>query len=127
MRDYRPAGYATGDPMVPHGQSVSLTAPAAFRFTYESSPARHDEAARLIWGDAVPAGAQGVEALPDAIVALCRDAGIPNGIGAFGFGDADLDGLVDGAMKQERLLAISPRSFTAHDIRDIFRTSIRNW
>ncbi|MGH3648721.1 MAG: hydroxyacid-oxoacid transhydrogenase, partial [Micromonosporaceae bacterium] len=35
VRDYRPAGYPYAEPMVPHGQSVSLTAPAAFRFTFD--------------------------------------------------------------------------------------------
>ena len=36
VSDYRPAGYPQDEPMVPHGQSVSLTAPEAFRFSFES-------------------------------------------------------------------------------------------
>ena len=46
VKDYRPAGYPQDEPMVPHGQSVSLTAPEAFRFSFESAPERHLRAAR---------------------------------------------------------------------------------
>jgi hydroxyacid-oxoacid transhydrogenase len=31
---YRPPDYPQAEPMVPHGESVSLTAPEAFRFTF---------------------------------------------------------------------------------------------
>ena len=41
VRDYVPSGYRTRHPLVPHGMSVILTAPAAFRFTYATSPERH--------------------------------------------------------------------------------------
>lgn len=36
-----PAGYPPDEPMVPHGQSVSLTAPEAFRYSFPSAPDRH--------------------------------------------------------------------------------------
>ena len=32
--------------MVPHGMSVALTAPEAFRFTFDASPDRHRRAPR---------------------------------------------------------------------------------
>ena len=38
VKDYRPAGYPQDEPMVPHGQSVSLTAPEAFRFSFDAAP-----------------------------------------------------------------------------------------
>ena len=47
VRDYRPAGYPD-EPIVPHGMAVSLTAPEAFRFTFEAAPERHLHAARLL-------------------------------------------------------------------------------
>jgi hypothetical protein len=34
--EYQPAGYPDDHPFVPHGHSVIVTAPAAFRFTYEA-------------------------------------------------------------------------------------------
>ena len=48
VRDYRPAGYPQDEPMVPHGQSVSLTAPEAFRFSFDAAPQRHLRAAELL-------------------------------------------------------------------------------
>ena len=123
VKSYRPPGYPQADPMVPHGQSVVVTAPAVFRFTYSASPARHEEAARLLGG----AGRGGVDELPDTIVALSRDVGIPNGLTALGYDDSDIDGLVAGALKQQRLLAISPRPVSEADVAAIFRASMRNW
>ena len=41
VRDYRPEGYPDDEPIVPHGMAVSLTAPEAFRFTFDAAPERH--------------------------------------------------------------------------------------
>lgn len=123
VRDYRPADYPQEEPMVPHGLSVVLTAPAAFRFTYPAQPERHREAARLLGGDP----SHGIDALPEAIVGLCRDVGIPNGLAAIGYGPADIEGLVDGALKQQRLLAVAPRDVDAGALAAIFQASMTNW
>ncbi len=48
VKDYRPAGYPQEEAMVPHGQAVSLTAPEAFRFSFDSAPERHLRAAELM-------------------------------------------------------------------------------
>ena len=48
---YRPPDYPQAEPMVPHGESVSLTAPAAFRFTFPTDPERHLRAAELLAPD----------------------------------------------------------------------------
>ena len=125
VRSYRPAGYDVDHAMVPHGQSVVATAPAVFRFTYPACPGRHDAAARLLTVD--QSLGSGPEALPDAIVALCRDVRIPNGLTAFGYGAADVPGLVAGAARQQRILAISPRPVTEDDLAAIFRSSLTNW
>ena len=41
VRSFVPDGYPAGEPIVPHGMAVSLTAPAAFRFTFDADPERH--------------------------------------------------------------------------------------
>ena len=41
VRDFRPAGYPGEEPLVPHGMAVALTAPEAFRFTFDALPERH--------------------------------------------------------------------------------------
>jgi len=125
VRGYMPRGYAATEPMVPHGQSVILTAPAAFRFTYSADPARHETVAAMLRDDDSAAG--GIDALPSAIANLSRELGIPSGLAAVGYGDSEVDGLVEGAMKQQRLLTISPRSVEADDLGDIFRQSMHNW
>ena len=48
VRDFRPEGYPDDEPMVPHGMAVALTAPEAFRFTFEAQPERHLRAAELL-------------------------------------------------------------------------------
>ena len=119
--------------MVPHGQSVVATAPAAFRFTYASDPARHEAAGRLLTSSGTAGGwssgraAGGRDALPAAIVELSRDVGIPNGIGGFGYREADIEGLVAGTLKQQRLLAIAPRQAGPDDLAGIFRESMLKW
>ena len=45
--DYQPAGYPDDHPFVPHGHSVIVTAPAAFRFTYDAMPERHHRVGRI--------------------------------------------------------------------------------
>jgi alcohol dehydrogenase class IV len=126
VRDFHPADYPGDEPMVPHGMSVSLTAPAAFRFTFEASPERHLRAARLL----DPRSADvpdGPDVLPDVLTALMRDIGIPNGLAEVGYADGDVDLLVDGALKQQRLLATAPREVTAEDLAGVFRASMEHW
>lgn len=113
---FRPAGYPGEEPLVPHGMAVSLTAAEAFRFTFEAAPARHLRAVDLLGEAAGPrdavAGldeAEPADRLPLAISALMRDIGMPAGLGAIGYGEADVAGLVEGALHQRRLLATAPR------------------
>ncbi|WP_243056437.1 hydroxyacid-oxoacid transhydrogenase [Nocardioides sp. SR21] len=122
VRDYRPAGYP--DVMVPHGMAVSLTAPEAFRFTFEAAPERHLRAARLL----DPSASQdGPDTLPSVLTALMRDIGIPNGLSEVGYGEADVADLVGGAVQQQRLLATAPRRPTDDDLASVFRGSMEHW
>jgi len=126
VKDYHPAGYPQDEPMVPHGQSVSLTAPEAFRFSFESAPERHLRAAALMAPDHDKHN-NPAEQLPSVLVDLMRDIGIPNGIGGVGFSESDVPDLVPGTMKQQRLLATCPREVTEEDIERILMNSIENW
>jgi hydroxyacid-oxoacid transhydrogenase len=126
VKDYRPRGYPQQEPMVPHGQSVSLTAPEAFRFSFPSAPERHLRAAAML-APGKETLSNPAEQLPSAVTDLMRDIGIPNGIGAVGYTEADIPALVPGTMKQQRLLATCPRPVTEEDIAAIFAKSVQNW
>jgi hydroxyacid-oxoacid transhydrogenase len=123
---YRPPDYPQAEPMVPHGESVSLTAPEAFRFTFPTDPQRHLRAAELLDPRAGEID-DARERLPRAIMSLMRDTGIPSGITAVGLTHADIPDLVDGALKQQRILSMAPRDVTAEDLEVIFRNSMSNW
>ena len=126
VRDFHPKDYPAHEPMVPHGMSVSLTAPEAFRFTFDAAPERHLRAAELLdpRGDL---GGEPAEVLPRVLIALMRDIDIPGGIGAVGYGEDDVPDLVEGTMKQQRLLATCPKPVTEDDIAGIFRRSVSLW
>ncbi|MBB6627266.1 iron-containing alcohol dehydrogenase [Nocardioides sp. KIGAM211] len=124
VRDFRPEGYPQDEPIVPHGMAVSLTAPEAFRFTFEAAPERHLRAARLLDPSAT---GDGPDVLPGVLSALMRDIGIPNGLAEVGYLDADVDDLVGGAMQQQRLLATAPRTVREEDLASVFRGSMEHW
>lgn len=123
---FRPEGYAADHAMVPHGMAVSLTAPEAFRFTFEASPERHIHAAELLAPDAERPDDL-ADFLPQVLTTLMRDIGIPAGIGAVGFNEGDINALVEGTMKQQRLLATAPREVTEDDVAAILSASIELW
>jgi hydroxyacid-oxoacid transhydrogenase len=123
VTDFHPAGYPAEEPMVPHGMAVALTAPEAFRFTFDARPDRHVRAAELL-DPGLDRSTEPAELLPLALLALMRDIGIPDGIGAVGYTDADVPELVAGTLRQQRLLATSPRPATAEDLAGIFTRSL---
>ena len=55
------------------------------------------------------------------------DIGIPNGIGGVGFDEGDVGDLVEGTMKQQRLLATAPKEVTEDDAAGIFTRSLELW
>jgi hydroxyacid-oxoacid transhydrogenase len=126
VRGFHPDGYPDEEPMVPHGMAVALTAPEAFRFTFEAGPGRHVRAAELL-DPGLDRDGDPAEWLPSALARLMRDIGIPDGIGAVGYTAADVDDLVAGTMKQQRLLATSPRPVTEEDIAGILTRSLSLW
>jgi alcohol dehydrogenase class IV len=66
----------------------------------------------------------GPDALPEAIRALMRDVGAPSGIAELGYEEADIEALVEGALQQQRLLAVAPREVGPNDLAEILRASL---
>jgi hydroxyacid-oxoacid transhydrogenase len=123
--EWTPPGYPDDHPFVPHGWSVIVTAPAAFRYTFEADPEKHRRAAELIAGEEIPDADE--DTLPQVLTDLMRDVGAPSGVRELGYTDDDVDALVEGAVKQQRLLVVSPREPSESDLADIIRASIENW
>ena len=116
---YEPPGYVSDHPFVPHGISVIVTAPAAFRFTHSASPSRHEQAAALLGSSET-----GPDALPNALRSLMTDLGVPS-LRALGYDESDIPDLVEGALAQQRLLVGTPREVTPDDLASILRESLR--
>jgi hydroxyacid-oxoacid transhydrogenase len=128
IRDWVPEGYGVDEPMVPHGMSTILTAPASFRFTAPSNPAKHARIAELLGADI--RGLSALEAamkLPDAIITLMKDINCPNGLSELGYTESDIPALVEGGWKQQRLLVGSPRPVSKEDLTRIFEESMVLW
>jgi hydroxyacid-oxoacid transhydrogenase len=128
VRDYVPQDYPPGHPIVPHGMAVVLHAPAVFRFTASANPAKHLYAASLMGKnitDAKPEDAG--EILSGAVVELMQKVGMPNGLGAVGFGPEDVDKLVEGTLPQHRVTKLSPRPASAEDLKQLFLDSMQLW
>jgi hydroxyacid-oxoacid transhydrogenase len=128
VRDFVPVGYPTRHPLIPHGMSVILNAPAVFRFTAGTDPARHLEAARLMGVDIAGSRLEDAgDLLANAIVALMRQLGMPNGLRAVGYGPSDVDALVAGTIVQHRVTKLSPRPAAEAELKPLFLSSMTLW
>ena len=128
VREYVPEGYPDDHAIVPHGMSVILNAPAVFRYTAPANPERHLHAARLMGADISDAGPEDAgDVLADAIIALLRRLGVPNGLGAIGYSAEDAPALAAGAVPQQRVIKLSPRPVEEADLRQLFLDSMRLW
>jgi hydroxyacid-oxoacid transhydrogenase len=128
VRDYVPPGYPDDHPIVPHGMSVILNAPAVFRWTAQANPERHLHAARLLGAETSGAAPEDAgEILASQIEQIMRRVGMPNGLSGVGLGTDDVDALVAGTLPQHRVTKLSPRPAAAEDLRELFLAAMRYW
>lgn len=130
VRDYRPEGLVSDHPIVPHGMSVFLNAPASFRFTGPACPERHLKAAQLLGADVSGVNDPETEAggmLADRIVVLMKRLEMPNGLSAIGFTEADVPALVEGTLPQHRVTRLSPRPASEEDLAALFTDALTAW
>ena len=128
VRNYYRQGWKPNHPMVPHGTSVIVNAPAAFRFTGPACAENHFTVAEAIGADVSGADvADGGNLLADRIIAMMKETGIPNGIGDVGFSEEDIPNLVKGTLPQQRLLVMSPKSVAEPELIHLFKNALRYW
>jgi hydroxyacid-oxoacid transhydrogenase len=128
VKSYRAPGYVSDHPLVPHGISVILNAPAVFRFTASANPDRHLEAAAALGADVsgVQAGDAG-RVLADRITWFMRELKVPNGLRAIGYSTSDIDTLVEGTLPQHRVTKLSPRPANHDDLARLFESAMTAW
>ncbi len=127
-RSYHPPGYPDDEPMIPHGISVVLNAPAAFRFTGPGCPERHLQAAEFLGADvsrAKPADAGDI--LADQLIRLMQRLHVPNGLSAVGYTRDDIPALVEGTLPQHRVIKLSPRPVGREEFTELFEKSMVIW
>lgn len=129
VRNFRAPGYESVDhPLVPHGISVILNAPAVFRFTASACPERHLKAAQVLGADVTRARAEDAgKILSDELTRLMRDLNVPNGLSALGYGSQDITALVEGTLPQHRVTKLSPRAASPDDLAKLFEDSLTGW
>lgn len=122
VKEYHAEGYPEMK-MVPHGQAVSSTAAAVFRWTYPADPAKHLRAAELLSGQTFTQ-TDGADALAHVLTELMTDIGMPKGLRSFGYTEDSIDELVNGTLKQTRQMSVVPRPVTRDALTSIYRESL---
>jgi hydroxyacid-oxoacid transhydrogenase len=128
VKNYRAPGYVADHPLVPHGISVILNAPAVFRFTASASPGRHLQAAEALGADISNARAEDAGTiLADRLVWYMQRLRTPNGLSAIGYTSADIPALVEGTLPQHRVTKLSPRPAGPEELSRLFEDAMIAW
>jgi hydroxyacid-oxoacid transhydrogenase len=128
VKSYRPAGYPTDHPLVPHGMSVILNAPAVFRFTASANPDRHLQAAEALGADVSRAhGEDAGNILADRITWFMQRLKMPSGLRAIGYSSSDVPALVEGTLPQHRVTKLSPRPAGPEELARLFESAMTAW
>lgn len=128
VEGYRAEGYAVDYPLVPHGFSVILNAPAVFRFTASASPERHLEAAQALGVDV--SRCQRSDAgriLAERITWFIERLKLPNGLREIGYSSSDIPALVEGTLPQHRVTKLSPRPAPPEQLSRLFEDALVAW
>lgn len=128
VREYIAPDYKSDHPIIPHGISVAINAPAVFRFTGPSNPKRHFEAAKTLGADTQGIKeSEGGELLADTMIGYFKRFNIPNGLKDVGFSEADIPKLVEGTLPQHRVTKLSPRPAGEKELAALFKDAMQYW
>jgi len=128
VRSFTVPGYPADHPLIPHGMSVILNAPAVFRFTAGANPARHLQAAEALGASVTGAKDQDAgKILAERLVWFMERLGVPNGLKAVGYTSADIPRLVEGTLPQHRVTKLSPRPAGPEDLAKLFEDAMTAW
>merc|ERR1711970_833904 len=125
VKTHQPHGYTCDHPIIPHGLSVVITAPAVFNFTGAANPERHLEAAEILGRDVRNDKREDAgPILSDMMKKIMDTMKIENGLGALGYTTDDLPALVEGALPQDRVNKLAPRYPLKEDLHDLYTSAL---
>jgi len=128
VRSYRTPGYDVDHPIVPHGISVILNAPAVFRFTAAANPERHLQAAEALGANVTNAtAADAGKILADRITWFMQRLNTPNGLKDIGYTSSDIPTLVEGTLPQHRVTKLSPKPAGPDELASLFENAMTAW
>jgi hydroxyacid-oxoacid transhydrogenase len=128
VRNYQPPGYTVDHPMIPHGITVILNAPAVFRYTAQACPGRHLKAAAVLGSDVARAKPEDAgKILADRVTCFMQQLRTPNGLSAVGYSTGDIRALVEGTLPQHRVTKLSPRPAGEEDLARLFENALVAW
>jgi len=128
VKQYQAPGYPDDHPLVPHGISVILNAPAVFRFTAAANPARHLDAAAALGAEVTGVKeADAGKVLADRLTWFMHRLGVPNGLRALAYTTSDIPALVEGTLPQHRVTKLSPRPADSDDLAALFEEALVAW
>lgn len=128
VSNFCPEGYPQDAPIIPHGMSVIVNAPAVFRFTAPACPDRHLSASEWLGADIRDATDEDAgDVLSETIIALMKATDIPNGLRGVGYAQRDIPALTEGAYLQRRLLDNAPRAISKDALADLYHNALAYW
>jgi hydroxyacid-oxoacid transhydrogenase len=128
LKSYRAPGYQVDHPLIPHGYSVILNAPAVFRFTGAASPDRHLGGAQALGVDVSRCRREDAgRILSERITWFMDRLKIPNGLRAIGYSSSDIPALVEGTLPQHRVTKLAPRPAGPEELGRLFEDALTAW
>ncbi len=121
VRSYYPEDYDFGYPIAPHGIATAIPAGYTFKHLAPYNTAKFSKALELLTGEETSDPRDVGEGLLEYYLHTLESLRIPTNLRELGFDTNDLEDLVNGTLKQQRLLSISPKRITKRDLESIFR------